>query len=137
MKKLLIALALFGAVTAFAEEGSDKEGDKKGGPCMADAEKLCKGVEPGEGRIMKCLMDQDDKLSAECKAQREKVKSKAKGKMKGFKEACKADSEKHCAGMKLGDGKLGPCMKKNFDKLSEECRDALREMRPKKKKNKR
>lgn len=36
--------------------------------CSGDVEKLCKGVEPGQGRIPKCLWQNRAKLSPECKA---------------------------------------------------------------------
>jgi hypothetical protein len=36
--------------------------------CKADIEKFCKGVQPGQGRIAKCLKDHDSELSQECKA---------------------------------------------------------------------
>ncbi|MFL9827582.1 cysteine rich repeat-containing protein [Rhodoplanes sp. SY1] len=35
--------------------------------CKADYQKLCQGVQPGGGRIIKCLQDQSDKLSPGCK----------------------------------------------------------------------
>jgi hypothetical protein len=35
--------------------------------CQGDAEKLCPGIEPGEGRILKCLMEHKEELSEGCK----------------------------------------------------------------------
>lgn len=35
--------------------------------CMGDYEKYCKGVAPGEGRIIACLSRSSDKLTPECK----------------------------------------------------------------------
>ncbi|MBK5958549.1 hypothetical protein CCR97_10060 [Rhodoplanes elegans] len=35
--------------------------------CKADYQKLCQGMQPGGGRIIKCLQDQSDKLSPGCK----------------------------------------------------------------------
>jgi hypothetical protein len=38
------------------------------GPCYFDAEKLCPGVQPGEGRILQCLSRQMDKqISDACR----------------------------------------------------------------------
>lgn len=34
--------------------------------CKADVEKLCKGVEPGEGRIMQCMREHKAELSPAC-----------------------------------------------------------------------
>ena len=48
------------------------EGKKKAGEfvndCKPDAEKFCKGVEPGKGRVLKCLKANEAKLSPVCKA---------------------------------------------------------------------
>jgi hypothetical protein len=35
--------------------------------CKADAEKLCPGVKPGEGRIAQCLKEHKKDVSPECK----------------------------------------------------------------------
>ena len=35
--------------------------------CKGDADTLCPGVKPGEGRILKCLLQHKDDLSAECR----------------------------------------------------------------------
>ncbi|HEY6094869.1 MAG TPA: cysteine rich repeat-containing protein [Gallionellaceae bacterium] len=37
--------------------------------CRADAEKNCKDVKPGRGRIVRCLKQHEDVLSAECREQ--------------------------------------------------------------------
>lgn len=34
--------------------------------CEADIEQHCSGVEPGEGRILQCLMDKSSKISGDC-----------------------------------------------------------------------
>lgn len=47
----------------------------------------------------------------------------------GAMQACRADVEKLCSGMRPGDGKLGQCIRSNHDQLSAGCRDALKSMR--------
>ncbi|HEY5973211.1 MAG TPA: efflux transporter outer membrane subunit, partial [Geobacteraceae bacterium] len=44
--------------------------------CAADMEKFCPGVEPGQGRLLKCMKPQIDKLTPAC---REKVEYYGKG----------------------------------------------------------
>lgn len=44
--------------------------------CAADAEKLCKDVKPGEGRVRDCLQKNIKKLSDDCKTRQEKVKER-------------------------------------------------------------
>ncbi|HNT97992.1 MAG TPA: cysteine rich repeat-containing protein [Elusimicrobiales bacterium] len=44
--------------------------------CAADAEKLCKDVKPGEGRVRDCLQKNMKKLSDDCKSRQEKVKER-------------------------------------------------------------
>ncbi|UOF02214.1 cysteine rich repeat-containing protein [Bdellovibrio reynosensis] len=48
--------------------------------CQADKEKYCGNVEQGKGRIIKCMKENKDKLSAECKAEIESAKAARKGK---------------------------------------------------------
>jgi hypothetical protein len=47
------------------------------GPCRADAERLCKSVEPGEGRVVNCLDAHASELSDACKAYRSQKKAGA------------------------------------------------------------
>jgi hypothetical protein len=36
--------------------------------CQDDVQKLCKDVQPGGGRLIKCLKEHENEVSAECKA---------------------------------------------------------------------
>ena len=43
--------------------------------CAADITQFCSGVEPGQGRIVRCLRDNEDKLSQSCKDARAAARS--------------------------------------------------------------
>lgn len=68
MKKLMAVgvavMALVGTAHAFE------------GPCKADIEKFCKGVQKGDGRIVSCLKDHKEGLSTECKIKILEMKEK-------------------------------------------------------------
>ncbi|CAN7337287.1 cysteine rich repeat-containing protein [Mesorhizobium sp. LjNodule214] len=48
------------ANTALAQTAAEREA------CQADFENFCKGVEPGGGRVVKCLSDHLSELTPEC-----------------------------------------------------------------------
>ncbi|HLQ27371.1 MAG TPA: cysteine rich repeat-containing protein [Acidiferrobacterales bacterium] len=52
------------------------EMEKNQQACKGDAEKLCKGVEPGGGRIARCLKENEQQVSSECKKTIQEAKSK-------------------------------------------------------------
>lgn len=41
------------------------------------------------------------------------------------REACKADVEKYCSDVQRGGGRIGECLNKQHDALSEACQKAL------------
>ncbi|WP_246207018.1 cysteine rich repeat-containing protein [Methylocystis heyeri] len=43
--------------------------------CKADVERLCAGVEPGGGRIIKCLKEHKEEMSVGCAEALMKIKS--------------------------------------------------------------
>jgi hypothetical protein len=68
---IAITLATLSSPT-FAQEGANEGGRR--GVCRDDVQKLCAGVERGNGGIRQCLLSQKDKLSDEC---RQRVESRA------------------------------------------------------------
>lgn len=102
---------------------------KKAGPCEKDVATLCAGVEPGGGKIAKCLRANKEKVSAECKAEWEN----AKVAFKQLKEVCHEDYQKFCEDAKPGRKSLMKCMRKNKDKLSEACKTEFKDLKEKRK----
>lgn len=58
-----VCLLMFSAAAQAKDEGKNELA-----ACRADMEKHCRNVEPGEGRQMKCMYDQRDKLQPACAA---------------------------------------------------------------------
>ncbi|RAI38499.1 cysteine rich repeat-containing protein [Rhodoplanes roseus] len=64
----IMMLALLAAATLAADPAAAQ--DQRSvlrDACKADYQRLCNGVQPGGGRIVKCLQDQSDKLTPACK----------------------------------------------------------------------
>lgn len=89
--------------------------------CRADAERLCKGVRPGGGRIAACLQEHAADVSQECQATMTTVREKAAA----FMEACGGDAQKLCAGVKPGRGRVVQCLRSHEAELTEACRTAI------------
>jgi hypothetical protein len=53
------------ACQAMVQAALDKQG-KMATACKADAQKYCKGIRPGEGRILSCLKGRESDLSPAC-----------------------------------------------------------------------
>ena len=98
--------------------------------CQGDVQRLCGDVEPGQGRIKRCLRENQDQLSAECRAQAKKVKRGKRGKraMRRIKRACGADIQQPCGDVQGRRG-LKRCMREHADELSAECSAAVEKLK--------
>ena len=132
MRKLVVSsfvVAFLVLVTGrlHAEE-SLVEGLKKA--CHKELTTFCKGVQPGEGRILACLYAFQDRVSGKCEyavydaaAQLEQAAMALK-----FAAAeCKDDLLKYCGNVEVGNGRVKACLDKNEKSLSEKCKDALKQ----------
>jgi hypothetical protein len=91
-------------------------------PCAEDRKRLCAGVEPGAGRMIKCLREKEKELSAACRdaLARKKVDKAA------LPPACKADLDKQCPDAGSSPDKGLICLKEKRKALSPECRKAIK-----------
>lgn len=101
--------------TAHAEERNNPQA------CRADVQKLCKGVQSGRGRIVKCLNQHESELSAAC---RENIAA-AKAEGKELAKACKPDAQKLCQGIRPGKGRIASCLREHHDQLSGACSEKI------------
>ena len=90
-----------GQAPALGDEIAQDGADAKGGPaadaaapprgpmqaCQPDVKKLCQGVQPGGGRLVKCLLDKQSALSDACYDALSDMKNKRQGQDAGARSA--------------------------------------------------
>ena len=114
--EMLVALALaLGAGVASAQQHQGHD------VCKTDVQKFCKDVQPGGGKVAKCLAQHDADLSAPCKEGIAKMRER----VKVVTAACQTDMQQLCKGVEPGAGRIAHCLKENDSKLSQGCRSAI------------
>ncbi len=98
-----------------------------GGACAEDIAKFCKDLQPGGGRIAKCLKDHEKELSATCKEEVAEVQKR----WNESAQACHDDVLKFCKDVQPGGGRIAKCLKEHQSELSPECQE--RWLKPRKK----
>jgi len=92
-------------------------------PCAEFVQKFCKGVEPGGGRIAKCMKEHESELSPACRAKIAEVKDERRE----IVDACRQDVQKECKGVQPGGGRILECLKDHEATLSPQCKEKLAE----------
>lgn len=94
-------------------------------PCKDDVAKYCGDVEPGEGRIARCIAKNKDKFSPECRA----AMTKARQDVEAIFVSCYEDQKKYCADIEPGQGRVMRCMREHREQLSDKCRSEVERVR--------
>ena len=132
MRKLVVgsmvvgALLLAGGRAGAAETLAD--GIKKA--CNKELTTFCKGVTPGQGRVLACLYAFEEKVSDPCAFAVYDAAvelEKAVNALKFAASACKDDLQKFCADVKPGQGRGLACIDKHSKEVSQGCKDALKQ----------
>jgi hypothetical protein len=99
--------------------------------CEKELSSFCKDVTPGDGRILACLYAHADKISGRCEyavydaaAQLER----AVGALTYVANECDEDMDKFCSSVEAGKGRILTCLKKNEDKVSKRCNQAMKDI---------
>jgi len=125
---LVLSVVFMAAGPAMAEMSLADEVAKG---CQTEIEAHCKGVTPGDGRVLACLYAYSDKLSAKCEyalydaaAQLERALTA----MTYLVNECGDDLEKLCSEVAVGKGRLLKCLEKNERQVSKRCKQALEDV---------
>jgi len=124
-----LAACALGSVAGAAGERSLVDQVKEG--CKAELESHCKDVTPGDGRLLACLYAFEDKLSSRCDYALYDASvrlERAVAALAHGAHECKSDIDKHCAAVQVGEGRIVDCLKKQGDKLSKRCRQAIKDL---------
>jgi len=134
MKRMMVVIMSLCVVMlmlgfAFAEEKGPVEIVADG--CSKEINTYCKGVTPGEGRILACIFAYQDKLSNRCEyalydaaAQLER----AIAALTYLANECRNDLKAYCSDVKPGEGRLINCIDKNMEKVSSRCKQAIKDV---------
>jgi hypothetical protein len=121
------SMLAFGATAAFSAEDIVESARQS---CQKDIDAYCKDVTRGEGRILQCLAAHQDKISGRCGYALDDASLQLERVVLAVKHVaaeCKADLEKHCADIPVGDGRIAQCLKKNGATLAADCKQSLKD----------
>ena len=133
MKRMMGCLLVIGLVFLFAGSAlaQEKLVQIVADGCKAEIQTCCKGVTPGEGRVLACLYAYQDKLSPRCEyalydasVQLERVVNA----LTYVANECRGDLQAYCSNVKPGEGRLLDCLEKNKAKVSARCTQAQKDV---------
>jgi hypothetical protein len=90
-------------------------------PCGDDVKAFCSDVKPGGGRVNKCLVVHQSQASPACQAKLETQAKRAKELIAEFSDACSSDTQRLCANVRPGGGRMLKCLTRNDYTLSPRC----------------
>ena len=133
MRRIVVWLVVFSLIQLtggilFAEEGPVQTVAKG---CKKEIKSYCKDVTPGKGRILACLYAHGDKLSGRCEYALYDAAvqlQRAVTALAYVANECDQDLEMYCAGVPAGKGRLLACLEKNDPKVSDRCKQAIKDV---------
>jgi OOP family OmpA-OmpF porin len=117
--------------TPIIQRGMDEAVKIMGDGCSKEVNSLCADVPMGGGRVMNCLFDHENQLSAGCKQAIDKGQSTieaALGDANFFGANCAADMQRLCPDVVAGGGRLLACLMDNINNTELRCYNAMRQV---------
>jgi hypothetical protein len=125
---MVITLAFLFAGSVFAQEGLVRTVTEG---CKNELGTYCKGVTPGEGRVLACLYAYGDKLSNRCEFALYDASiqlERAISALSYVANECRDDLNAYCSAVKPGEDRLLNCLEKNKKKVSSRCNQAMKDI---------
>ncbi len=88
--------------------------------CRRELFRFCRGIRPGRGRVVQCLVDNMEDLSPACADYVSQYADQREG-----LSACNEDAKIVCPEVPPGGGRVLQCLIENKEKISPLCRSAL------------
>lgn len=123
MKRIAAFIFVFLSLSIMSAAGS-YAGDY---PCKNDIARFCGNIEPGDGRILKCLTLNEKDLTPPCKKNLARIEE-AVGEVQ---KACADDYAIFCSSVVPGQGRIAECLEKSKKNLTPRCKAILGEVRQK------
>ena len=126
---MVLGCMLFAVGSAYADEKGLVDIVAEG--CKTEINTYCKGVKPGEGRVLACLFAYEDKLSNRCEYALYDAAAQLQQAVVALTyvaNECKDDLKTFCSNVKPGEGRLIECIEKNKDKISSRCKQAIKDV---------
>jgi hypothetical protein len=98
--------------------------------CEQEIKTFCKDVTPGEGRVLACLYSYWDKLSDPCDNALYDAAAqlqRAVAALSYVNSECWDDLKTYCANIQPGEGRLLQCLDKNEAKVTNRCKQAVKD----------
>jgi hypothetical protein len=115
---VVLSVSIMAAVHAYAKEEN---------PCKKDIAKFCKDIEPGEGRILRCLNLSKEDVTPACKKHLARIEKA----VEEVQNACADDYAIFCSSVVPGQGRIAACLEKNEKILTPKCKANLKEVKQK------
>ena len=99
--------------------------------CQKELDTYCKDVTPGQGRGLACLYAHSDKLSGQCEYALYDAAAQLERAVVALSyviNKCRNDLENLCSGVPVGKGRLLKCLEKNDSKVSDRCKQSLKDV---------
>lgn len=125
---LALCFTVLLAMTAGAEQGLV---ESVANGCKTEIDTFCKGVIPGNGRMLACLYSRMDKLSGKCEYALYDAAvqlERAVAALSYVVNECADDLNQFCRDVQAGEGRLLRCLEENNPKVSTRCKEAVKEV---------
>ncbi len=97
--------------------------------CQGEIARYCVSVSPGRSRMLACLYAYSDKLTASCGLaliDGAPELDRTIANLSLVAKGCGDDLRAYCSKVRPGEGRLLNCLNENRDRVSAQCKDALK-----------